>query len=821
MLQGLAHIHQNGVIHRDLKPENVFIDQSNTVRIGDFGLARPGQTSQKLSSNGFVAPDLTASIGTSVYVAPEVRSSSGGNYNEKADVSFVLSTLGASTKLRQMYSLGIILFEMSWPLTTGMERARTLDSLRQEPPEFPPAFEEPEKALQKEIIGSLVRHKVSQRPSSQELLRSGKIPSQVEDEAVQAALQSLSDKSSPFFAKLISSLFDPTSIGDSRTAKDYTYDLQVGLKTEIADLLIQSFVKDQLINVFRRHGAVETQRPQLLPSSNHYADEAARFLDSSGMQVQLPFDLTLPFARMLAKRPDLASCRKSFCFANVFRNAAAGTHPYVHAAVDFDIVSNDSFDMALREAEAIKVVDEILESVPSMRSVPVYYQISHSKILDRILGSVPVEKRQAVKQAISKLYTGGWTWAKIRNELRSPPTSVSSTVIDDLMQFDFREPCGQVVAKLRNLLRETDELESTFRHLDAVVTYTERFKVKRKVFVYPLASLNEQFYRGNMLFQGLLDGKKKKSVLCAGGRYDRLIQEQRAGSKAPTAHAVGFSLAWEILIESTSRYQNTPGKKFLKKSEEVNDAPAKIRRCDVLIDSGDPSILRSSGIQLAQELWDNGISAELVIDSGIREATSQHQANKDEATSHDWLVLIKQDETVKVRSMITKEETELRRAELSGWLRSEMRERERLEGKASKARAAHQSSSHQDHSGGHELDVKVLISQSRSKKTNRRSIVDDAQARAQEVAQGFLDAPVAAVEIRDDLFDALRDTRLADPESWRRFVQSAPLADRTYLGDLHKLLLDMAEERKGKERNAWVYNFRSKACMLYDLGRAP
>ena len=75
--------------------------------------------------------------------------------------------------------------------------------------------------------------------------------------------------------------------------------------------------------------------------------------------------------------------------------------------------------------------------------------------------------------------------------------------------------------------------------------------------------------------------------------------------------------------------------------------------------------------------------------------------------------------------------------------------------------------------------------------------------------------------MKDDVFEGLRDTRLADPESWRRFVQSAPLAERAYLSQVHELLLNMAKEGKGRERNAWVYNFRTKACLLYDLGRAP
>ena len=88
ILEGLAHVHSNGIIHRDLKPDNIFIDSFNNVRIGDFGLARPGDyhATDRGTKQGSIDPSLTRSIGTAFYVAPEVRSR-GGNYNEKADVS--------------------------------------------------------------------------------------------------------------------------------------------------------------------------------------------------------------------------------------------------------------------------------------------------------------------------------------------------------------------------------------------------------------------------------------------------------------------------------------------------------------------------------------------------------------------------------------------------------------------------------------------------------------------------------------------------------------------------------------------------------------
>ena len=89
ILQGLAHIHDLSIVHRDLKPENIFIDAENDVRIGDFGLARHGhyQPSTKPTDMVEAYTNFTKSVGTTFYVAPEVRSTGEGKYDEKADVS--------------------------------------------------------------------------------------------------------------------------------------------------------------------------------------------------------------------------------------------------------------------------------------------------------------------------------------------------------------------------------------------------------------------------------------------------------------------------------------------------------------------------------------------------------------------------------------------------------------------------------------------------------------------------------------------------------------------------------------------------------------
>jgi translation initiation factor 2-alpha kinase 4 len=96
IVEGLNHIHGHGIIHRDLKPDNIFIDVTGSPRIGDFGLATSGQyyaADTASAPSGEIQSDLTRSVGTALYVAPELRSGAKQPYNEKVDVSMLLLRL--------------------------------------------------------------------------------------------------------------------------------------------------------------------------------------------------------------------------------------------------------------------------------------------------------------------------------------------------------------------------------------------------------------------------------------------------------------------------------------------------------------------------------------------------------------------------------------------------------------------------------------------------------------------------------------------------------------------------------------------------------
>jgi serine/threonine-protein kinase len=132
----LGSAHSQGVVHCDVKPANVLLDDRGRVKVGDFGVARFGETRAAASSALFG--------GTPRYMSPEQARG--------------LSVTAAS----DVYSAGVVLYEMLAgrpPFEGGSAVDLGISHLQEEPPTLP----EEVPAVMREVVGTALSKRPGER----------------------------------------------------------------------------------------------------------------------------------------------------------------------------------------------------------------------------------------------------------------------------------------------------------------------------------------------------------------------------------------------------------------------------------------------------------------------------------------------------------------------------------------------------------------------------------------------------------------------------------------------------------------------------------
>ncbi|KAJ8923794.1 hypothetical protein NQ315_010376 [Exocentrus adspersus] len=116
ILDAVEYVHLSGLIHRDLKPSNIFFSLDGQIKVGDFGLVKDMDDAFDLemikSGHSPSYRGHTVEVGTQLYMSPEQFQSR--IYDYKVDI----------------YSLGLIFFELLVPFSTDMERIKTLTDVK-------------------------------------------------------------------------------------------------------------------------------------------------------------------------------------------------------------------------------------------------------------------------------------------------------------------------------------------------------------------------------------------------------------------------------------------------------------------------------------------------------------------------------------------------------------------------------------------------------------------------------------------------------------------------------------------------------------------
>ncbi|XP_043817826.1 eIF-2-alpha kinase GCN2 isoform X3 [Manihot esculenta] len=626
IVEGLAHIHGQGIIHRDLTPNNIFFDARNDIKIGDFGLAKflkleqlDHDTTLPTDTTG-VSLDGTGQVGTYFYTAPEIEQG-WPKIDEKAD----------------MYSLGVVFFELWHPFGTAMERHIILSDLKQKgvlPPSWVSQFPEQTSLLQR-----LMSPSPSDRPSATDLLKHA-FPPRMESELLDNILRTMkTSEDRTVYDKVVSSIFDEEMLS-MKSQHQLSGRLGMGggdtSSVQYADLdtELRDYIVEATREVFKQHSAkhLEIVSMRLLDDCPQFSRSTVKLLTHGGDLLELCHELRLPFVSWLVANQK--SSFKRYEISPVYRRAIGHSPPNRYLQGDFDIVGGVS---ALMEAEVIKVSMDIVTQFFVPGSCDIH--LNHGDILDAIWSWIGIkpEHRQKVAELLSLMGSlrpqsseRKLKWGVIRRQLLQE-LNLAEAVVNRLQTVGLRF-CGaadQAVPRLRGALPADKPTRKALDELSDLIVYLRVWKIEDHVYINALMPPTENYHR-DLFFQ-----------------------------RTNPPGAVGTSLALETII------QHSP----------VDFRPLRNEACtNILVCSRGGGGLLVERMELVAELWEANIKAEFVPvpDPSL---TEQYEY----ASEHDirCLVLItdaglSQKGFVKVRHLELKKEKEVEREKLVSFLLNAM-----------------------------------------------------------------------------------------------------------------------------------------------------
>ncbi|XP_076234696.1 eukaryotic translation initiation factor 2 alpha kinase Gcn2 [Calliopsis andreniformis] len=652
IVEGLAHIHQQGMIHRDLKPVNIFLDSNDHVKIGDFGLATTNILSsfaQNVETDkesnvldkgiSFGTEDvgsLTGQVGTALYVAPELTTKAAkAIYNQKVDI----------------YSLGIILFEMCYkPLITGMERIKILLNLRSKEIIFPPEMQQTDMSRQTHILRWLLNHDPSLRPTAQELLSSEYLPPpRLEETELQEMIRrTLSNNQSKAYKYLISCCF----MQEVSPADDITYDMNLPSRGHINFLSWkkhQEGVKCKVIEIFQRHGGVYLGTPLLMPNSRQFcsfSDSSVKLMTRTGNIVCIPHDLRAPFARYVIWN-NIPHVRR-YAIERVFREKKVlGFHPREFYECAFDIISPTANNL-LMETELIYIFWEIINELPLLQERNFTIRLNHTSLLKAVLMycGIDPEKYQDIYSILRDARDGKFSRFQVQTHL------ISLCLTDQAMEtlFNLFET-ESTVAKIHSVLKTITKRKGDsatlakegLKEIEVVMENIEAFGIKWPVVVVPLLVHNINQHSG-IIYQITCQVKRHKKkygeeVIAAGGRYDKMLSSfkkilERTGmtSKEGKQYGAGISISLEKLVSAVSETSESLETKY---------------EIDIAISCMGNSHREKEMIDLLKELWGLGLKV-TILDLASLEEILEHCQER----SINQVIILKSGEKGSVRIQI-------------------------------------------------------------------------------------------------------------------------------------------------------------------------
>mmetsp|Transcript_11227 Transcript_11227/g.16990 ORF Transcript_11227/g.16990 Transcript_11227/m.16990 type:complete len:505 (-) Transcript_11227:54-1568(-) len=367
---------------------------------------------------------------------------------------------------------------------------------------------------------------------------------------------------------------------------------------EPRQMKIREMVIETLKTIFKKHGAVTIETPvfELKDTLTGKYGEDSKLIydlaDQGGELCALRYDLTVPFARYVATHS--VESIKRYHIGRVYRRdqpaMTKGRYREFYQC-DFDIAGE--YDVMIPEAEIFKVMTECLSAVDVGEFV---VKVNHRGILDGLFEfcGVPEDKFRPICSAVDKL--DKLPWEEVKKEMVEVK-GLSEEAADKLSKYVLRKNDPFTLYEELTAdeeLMKNERMAKAMEEMKLLFTYLKAYKCYKYVSFDMSLARGLDYYTG-VIYEAVLVGAEVGSV-AGGGRYDNLVGI--FGSK--TIPAVGFSVGIERLFGLLEeKYKNEP----------------QTSETQVLVASFDRDMLPERMAYVA-ELWENGISAEILMKSG-------------------------------------------------------------------------------------------------------------------------------------------------------------------------------------------------------------
>lgn len=311
------------------------------------------------------------------------------------------------------------------------------------------------------------------------------------------------------------------------------------------EMIFQNSLIEKVRHVLERYGFLPLDTPcvEYLSTLTGTGGEETekdiiRFKSREREDVGLRFDLTVPFARLLAQYPEqLRLPFRRYQLAPVFRNDKPGEGRYRQfRQFDFDIAGSESVAV---DAEIVSVMCDLLKAV-GLQNSPELQQfqikVNNRKILELILNAAGIhdfETQKRVLRVIDKLLKIGTE--NVRKELGPGrqddsgdeiqgvklPETVIEKVLGPLLATGGSRM--EVVQSLKRDLPRDQQSEKVLEEMRELDRCLQALGIQEQDAVfYPSLARGLDYYTGP-IFEAYLVQAPEIGAVIGGGRYDQLV----------------------------------------------------------------------------------------------------------------------------------------------------------------------------------------------------------------------------------------------------------------------------------------------------------